>query len=132
MVLKNRYAVKIVFENGVELRGELVKHYAPRVVEDLLYEMPFNSRAFLHNSLYVYFQAPVSTGPQNVKKYFKRKDLVFWPAARAICIVLKDFNAKYPMCLIGEVKDDVSGLESMKRSMTVSIQLGTEEGSPSE
>ncbi len=86
----DRIQIKIEVEGYPPLSGMLVRHMAPRTCDSILGVLPSDSRVYLWQNSLVYFELPVSMGPEKARKFFKRGELLYWPLKGAVCIAVAD------------------------------------------
>jgi hypothetical protein len=86
----DRIQIQIAIEGYPALSGMLVRHFAPRTCDSILGILPSDSRAYLWKDSMVYFELPVSMGPEKARKFFKRGELLYWPLKDSVCVAIAD------------------------------------------
>jgi len=111
--------LKISFAN-VEAKGELTRFLAPRTVEALFSALPIRSKTFLYNEE-IYFETPVSVGPERPKPSVNTGDIAYWPPGKAFCIFYGKSQPYSPVNVIGKITSDLAPLANVKRGERVEI-----------
>ncbi|MGQ9759185.1 MAG: cyclophilin-like fold protein [Candidatus Methanomethylicaceae archaeon] len=119
----DRIPVKVSFQN-VECRGELIRILAPRTIEALVKEIPFSSKAFLWKEE-IYFETPVSVGPEKPKSSVQPGDIAYWPPGKAFCIFYGKSQPYSPVNLIGRVLTELEPLRNVRHGEWVKVSIVT-------
>lgn len=115
--------IKISFQTA-ECSGELIQILAPRTIEALLKAIPFSSKAFLWKEE-IYFETPVSVGPEKPKSSVQPGDLAYWPPGKALCIFYGKSQPYSPVNLIGRVLTELEPLRKVRQGEWVKVSIGT-------
>jgi hypothetical protein len=121
MPLLEKVSVQISFQS-VEARGEFVRILAPRTVERLAGAMPFTSKSFLWKEE-VYFETPVSLGPEKPKPTVQAGDIAYWPPGKAFCIFFGKSQPYSPVNVIGKMTSDLEALRRVRQGEWVKVSL---------
>jgi hypothetical protein len=121
MALLNRIPIRISFQN-LDSRGELVRILAPRTVESLVGAMPFTSKSFLWKEE-VYFETPISMGPEKPRATVQPGDLAYWPPGKAFCIFFGKSQPYSPVNVIGKITSDLEALGRVRKGEWVKVSL---------
>jgi len=121
MSLLEKVALRITFQS-VEVKGELVRILAPRTVEKLAGAMPFTSKSFLWKEE-VYFETPVSLGPEKPKPTVQTGDIAYWPPGKAFCIFFGKSQPYSPVNVIGKITSDLDALRKVRQGEWVKVSL---------
>jgi len=121
MSLLEKVPVRISFQN-VEAKGELVRILAPRTVEKLAGAMPFTSKAFLWKEE-VYFETPISLGPEKPQPTVQAGDIAYWPLGKAFCIFFGKSQPYSPVNVIGRITSDLDALRKVRQGEWVKVSL---------
>ncbi len=122
MDLIDKIPIKISFQS-IECRGELIRILAPRTVEELTKAIPFTSKAFLWKEE-IYFETPVSMGPEKPRSSIKPGDLGYWPPGKAFCIFYGKSQPYSPVNIIGRVLTDLEPLHRVRHGEWVKVSIG--------
>ncbi len=104
----------------------LVRHFAPRTCDSILGVLPQDSRVYLWKDSLVYFELPVSMGPEKARKFFKRGELLFWPLKGAVCIAITDGVPFSQVNQIGSVLGLLPPLGEVKGGTRVRVSKNLE------
>jgi hypothetical protein len=119
--LLEKFSIKITFQS-LEATGELVRILSPRTIESLVKALPFSSSTFLWQDE-VYFETPVSVGPERPKGNVKAGDIAYWPPGKAFCIFFGKTQPYSPVNIIGKVTSDWTALKKVRRGEFVKVSL---------
>jgi len=121
MSLLEKVSVRIYFQS-VEAKGELVRILAPRTVEKLAGAMPFTSKSFLWKEE-IYFETPVSLGPEKPQPTVQTGDIAYWPPGKAFCIFFGKSQPYSPVNVIGKITSDLEALRKVRQGEWVKVSL---------
>jgi hypothetical protein len=119
-----KIALKISF-SSLEAKGELVRFLAPRTIEALFSALPFTSKTFLYNEE-VYFETPVSVGPERPKSSVSPGDIAYWPPGKAFCIFFGKSQPYGPVNIVGKISSDLEPFRKIKSGERVEVRLGNQ------
>jgi hypothetical protein len=119
--LLEKFPIKITFQS-VEATGELVRILSPRTIESLVRALPFSSNTFLWQEE-VYFETPISVGPERPKANVKTGDIAYWPPGKAFCIFFGKTQPYSPVNIIGKVTSDWIALKKVRQGEFVKVSL---------
>lgn len=111
--------IKIVFRN-TESPGELVRVLSPRTVESLAAALPISSSAFLWKEE-IYFETPVSVGPEKPKASVKPGDIAYWPPGKAFCIFYGSTQPYSPVNIVGRITGPLEPLRKVRQGEWVKV-----------
>lgn len=121
MDLIDKIPVKISFQS-TECNVELVRILAPRTVDELVEAMPFNSKAFLWKEE-VYFETPISMGPEKSRPTVQTGDVAYWPPGKALCIFYGKSQPYSPVNVVGRVVTDLDAIKKVRQGEWVRVSL---------
>ena len=113
--------IKIIFQS-IEATGELVRFLSPRTVDSLAGAIPFSSKTFLWKEE-LYFETPVSMGPERPKPNVQAGDIAYWPPGKAFCIFYGNTQPYSPVNIMGKMTSDLSLLKNVKQGERVQVIL---------
>lgn len=120
-VFLDKVPLRVSFQN-VEARGELVRILSPRTIEALVQAIPFTSKTFIWNEE-LYFETPVSVGPERPKPKVQSGDIAYWPPGKAFCLFFGDSQPYSPVNIIGRVTSDLCELGKVKKGERVEVKF---------
>ena len=120
-VFLDKVPLRIAFQS-VEVKGELVRILSPRTIEALLQAIPFTSKTFIWNAE-LYFETPISAGPERPKASVQPGDLAYWPPAKAFCLFFGDSQPYSPVNIIGKVTSDPHEMIKVKKGERVEVKF---------
>ncbi|TDA37491.1 MAG: hypothetical protein DSO08_05695 [Candidatus Methanomethylicota archaeon] len=121
MGLIDRVLVVVSFQSA-ECKVELLRVLAPRTVEALVGAIPFSSKAFLWKEE-VYFETPVTIGPEKPRSTVQAGDVAYWPPGKAFCIFYGKSQPYSPVNVIGRVVTDLEPLKKVRQGEWVKVSL---------
>ncbi|MGC8936331.1 MAG: cyclophilin-like fold protein [Candidatus Methanomethylicaceae archaeon] len=121
MSLLDKISVRISFQSA-ECDAELIRILAPRTIEALIKDIPFNSKAFVWKEE-VYFETPVTMGPEKPRATVQPGDVAYWPPGKAFCIFYGKSQPYSPVNVIGKVVTDLEPLRRVKQGEWVKVSL---------
>lgn len=113
--------ILIEFES-VQVEGILSRILSPRTVESILGKLPFTSRTFLWKEE-VYFEIPVSAGPEKPRSTVTPGTLAYWPPSKAFCVFFGDSQPYSPVNVIGKLISPPDLVRRIKRGEWVTVRL---------
>lgn len=113
--------LKIIFQSQ-EATGELVRFLSPRTVDSLAGAIPFASKTFLWKEE-LYFETPISAGPERPKPNVQAGDIAYWPPGKAFCIFYGSTQPYSPVNIIGRITSDLSALRKVKQGERVEVKF---------
>jgi hypothetical protein len=119
--LLEKFSIKISFQS-LEATGELVRILSPRTIEALVRALPFSSSTFLWQEE-VYFETPVSVGPERPRANVKTGDIAYWPPGKAFCIFFGKTQPYSPVNIIGKVTSNLVALKKVRQGEFVKVSL---------
>ncbi|MDH7555761.1 MAG: cyclophilin-like fold protein [Candidatus Methanosuratincola sp.] len=111
----------IEFESA-QVEGILSRILSPRTVESILGKLPFTSRTFLWKEE-VYFEIPVSVGPEKPRSTVTPGTLAYWPPSKAFCVFFGDSQPYSPVNVIGKLISPPDLVRRIKRGEWVTVRL---------
>ncbi len=112
--------LKVSFQN-IECTVELAKVLSPRTIESLVGAVPFTSKAFLWKEE-IYFETPISVGPERPKASVKTGDVAYWPPGKAFCIFFGSTQPYSPVNVIGKVTSSLDDLRRVRQGEWVKVE----------
>ena len=120
-VFLEKIPIKVKFQ-GIEVSGELIRFLAPRTIESLVRAVPFSSKAFLWKEE-LYFETPVSLGPERPKPTVQPGDIAYWPPGKALCLFFGSSQPYSPVNVIGKLKSELSELKKVRNGEHVEVKI---------
>jgi len=105
--------VRILAEGAPELKGELVRIFAPVTVEHLVKRLPLEGMAGKWGSA-IYFETKVKRGAEKPVERMRAGEIGYWPPQAAICLYHKDQVPPAQMVKVGLMLDDPSTLRKVR------------------
>ena len=110
----------------VEVRAELNDSDTARMIADAL---PIEATASTWGDE-IYFDIPVSCGPENPREVVELGDLAYWPPGSAFCIFFgptpassgDEIRPASAVNLVGKVQGDATVLKSVRSGVPVKIE----------
>jgi len=106
-----------------EVRGELVRLWAPRTVEAILRALPLEGKASLWGEE-VYFQIPVKMGLEKERSTVEVGAIAYWPMGSALCFFYGSTQPYSPVNLVGRVTDGLTLLSKVRSGARVRVERG--------
>ncbi|MDI9644364.1 MAG: cyclophilin-like fold protein [Candidatus Verstraetearchaeota archaeon] len=119
--LKDEVPISIVFES-TEVTGTLSRILSPRTVEGILGALPITSRTFLWKEE-VYFEIPITIGPEKPRSSVTAGALAYWPPSRAFCIFFGSSQPYSPVNLVGRLVTTPDEVRKVKQGEWVTVKL---------
>lgn len=122
MPASSEFRIRIIFES-VEAEGVLSRVLSPRTVEGILAALPFTSKTFLWKEE-IYFETPVSVGPERPKPKVDPGTLAYWPPSKAFCIFFGHSQPYSPVNVIGKLQSPPEILRGVRQGEWVTVKIG--------
>ncbi|MEJ5293421.1 MAG: cyclophilin-like fold protein [Candidatus Methanosuratincola sp.] len=119
--IESEIPVLIEFES-TQVEGILSRILSPRTVESIVVALPFTSRTFLWKEE-VYFEIPVSVGPEKPKSTVTPGTLAYWPPSKAFCIFFGGSQPYSPVNVIGKLVSPPDPVRRVKRGEWVTVKM---------
>lgn len=113
--------ILIEFESA-QVEGILSRILSPRTVESIVGALPFTSRTFVWKEE-VYFEIPVSVGPEKPRTAVAPGTLAYWPPSKAFCVFFGDSQPYSPVNIIGKLASNPDPVRRVKRGEWVTVRL---------
>ncbi|MEN3006163.1 MAG: cyclophilin-like fold protein [Candidatus Methanosuratincola petrocarbonis] len=118
---ESEITISIEFESA-QVEGVLSRILSPRTVEAIVEALPFTSRTFLWKEE-VYFEIPVSVGPEKPRSTVTPGTLAYWPPSKAFCVFYGDSQPYSPVNVIGRLVSSTDTVRRVKRGEWVTVRL---------
>ncbi|MEN3057229.1 MAG: cyclophilin-like fold protein [Candidatus Methanosuratincola petrocarbonis] len=118
---ESEITISIEFESA-QVEGVLSRILSPRTVEAIVEALPFTSRTFLWKEE-VYFEIPVSVGPEKPRSIVTPGTLAYWPPSKAFCVFYGDSQPYSPVNVIGRLISPPDPVRRVKRGEWVTVRL---------
>jgi len=113
--------ILIEFESA-KAEGVLSRIHSPRTVESIVGALPFTSRTFLWKEE-IYFETPVSAGPEKPRSTVTPGTLAYWPPSRAFCVFFGDSQPYSPVNVVGKLVSPLEAVRRVKRGEWVTVRM---------
>jgi hypothetical protein len=84
--------------------------------------MPISSKSFLWKEE-VYFETPLSMGPEKPRTIIQPGDLAYWPPGKAFCIFFGQSQPYSSVNLIGRITSDLQAFRKIRNGEWVKVSL---------
>jgi len=113
------------FEGGLVLEGDLNRIYAPLIVEEIKFRLPFEGRTALMRSE-MQITLGITKGAAKPTNDVKRGDISYIPLGDALCIYLEDQRTYSKVNILGKItssEEDIALLKNVRRGSLVHIKV---------
>jgi len=101
------------FEGDVILEGYLNRIYAPLIIEEIKFKLPFEGRAALMRSE-MQITLGISKGYAKPTNEVKKGDISYMPLGDVLCIYLEDQRTYSKVNILGKITSSEEQLELLK------------------
>lgn len=128
--MERKERIKISFEYGVVVEGEISFSENPRTAEALMKALPLEARAEFWGKE-IYFAVPFKVGVEKAKATVDYGDIAYWPEGPALCLffgptlsspspdIIKPYS---PVNVIGKILGDPKILEKVEEGETLKVE----------
>lgn len=112
------------FEGGLVLEGDLNRIYAPLIVEEIKFRLPFEGRTALMRSE-MQITLGISKGYAKPTNDVKKGDVSYMPLGDALCIYLEDQTTYSKVNILGKItssEEQIALLKNVRRGSLVHIK----------
>jgi hypothetical protein len=102
------------FEGDLILEGFLNRIYAPLIVEEIKFKLPFEGRAALMRSE-MQITLGISKGYAKPTNEVKKGDISYMPLGDALCLYLEDQRTYSKVNILGKITSSEEQLELLKK-----------------
>jgi hypothetical protein len=113
------------FEGGLVLEGYLNRIYAPLLVEEIKFKLPFEGRTALMRSE-MQITLGISKGYAKPTTDVKKGDISYMPLGDALCIYLEDQRTYSKVNILGKItstEEQLAQLKNVRRGSLVHIKV---------
>ena len=107
----SRIPIEIIVGNKGRIKAELVRHFAPLTISEILKRLPLSGRVHYNLDNFCYIQTQLNLGPEKQKKDFKANDIAYLTLNGSFCFFIKQTTTA-PMNHIGKI---ISEIDPIKR-----------------
>lgn len=113
--------IKIEIEGIGQLRGELIRFLAPRTINVILRNLPFEGRAAVLTNE-IYFRIPVKVGKEKAVLNVEEGTIAYWPMGSAFCIFFKKSRPYSPVNRIGRIIEKIDLFKDVSSGTKIRIE----------
>ena len=113
--------IKIEIEGIGKVRGELIRFLAPRTINAILRNLPFEGRAALGDNE-VYFRIPVKVGKEKAVLNVEKGTIAYWPMGTAFCIFFEKSQPYSAVNRIGKVVEKIGLFKDVSSGTKIRIE----------
>ena len=117
----SRIAIKVIIENKDVITGQLIRHFAPLTISELLRVLPLHGAVHYNLDTFCYIQTQLNIGQEKPRKKFAKGDITLMTSNGSICFFLKDAAVSYAMNLIGKLTSNIEVLGNLRPIDTLSL-----------
>jgi len=113
------------FEGGLILEGYLNRIFAPLLVEEIKFKLPFEGRTALMRSE-MQISLCISKGYAKPATDVKKGDISYMPLGDALCIYLEDQRTYSKVNILGKItssEEQIASLKNVRRGSLVHIKM---------
>jgi len=108
-----KFHIRLDFNPGGTLKGELLRYKAPRIVEYLVKKLPIRQRIRLYKDNQIFITTGLNFGLEKGVTAVKTGDLAYWPVGDAFCIYKNDMETYSKVNIIGKIVDGSEYLQAI-------------------
>jgi hypothetical protein len=117
----SRIPIKFTIEGVGEAEGELIRHLAPRTVDNITKRLPIEGRAALWKEE-VYFEIPVKLGEEKAEPTVEKGAIAYWPMGSALCIFYGESQPYSPVSIVGQVTKNLELFGRVKSGTKIMVE----------
>ena len=117
----SRIPIEIIVGNKGRIKAELVRHFAPLTISEILKSLPLSGRAHYNLDNFCYIQTQLNLGPEKQKKDFKANDIAYLTLNGSFCFFIKETTTA-PMNHIGKMISEISLIKTVEPTDTLTIK----------
>ena len=110
----SRIDIKGTIEKKEVLTGQLIRHFTPLTLSQLLRFFPLHGTVHHYVDVFCYIQTQINIGQEKPRKKFSKGDITFMTSNGSMCFFLKDANVSYSMNLIGKITSTIEELVNLR------------------
>jgi len=113
------------FEGGLVLEGYLNRIYAPLLVEEIKFKLPFAGKTALMRSE-MQITLGITKGNAKPTNDVKKGDISYMPLGDALCIYLEDQRTYSKVNILGKItstEEEIALLKNVRRGSSVHIKV---------
>ena len=111
----------IEIEGMDPVRGELIRFLAPRTINVILRNLPFEGRAALLTNE-IYFRIPVKVGKEKAVLNVEKGTIAYWPMGSSFCIFFQKSRPYSPVNRIGKVLEKIDLFKDVSSGTKIRIE----------
>ena len=113
--------IVIDIESLGNVRGELIRFFAPRTINAIIRKLPFEGRAALGGNN-VYLQIPVKIGKEKAVSTVKKGTIAYWPMGTAFCIFFEQSQPYGSVNRIGKIVENIDLFKKIRSGTKIRIE----------
>jgi hypothetical protein len=117
----SRIDIKLIVQGKDEALGELIRFFAPRTVERIIKNLPYEGRTFVLKEG-VYFSMPLKMGFEKSGKNVESGTIAYWPLANAVCIFYNETQTYSPVNKVGRIINNLELFKKIVNGMRIKIE----------
>jgi len=117
----SRIPIKFTIEGVGEAEGELIRHLAPRTVDNITKRLPMEGRAALWKEE-VYFEIPVKMGEEKAEPTVEKGAIAYWPMGSALCIFYGESQPYSSVSIVGQVTKNLELFGRVKSGTKIVVE----------
>jgi len=117
----SRIPIKFTIEGVGEAEGELIRHLAPRTVDNITKRLPMEGRAALWKEE-VYFEIPVKMGEEKAEPTVEKGAIAYWPMGSALCIFYGESQPYSSVNIVGQVTKNLELFGRVKSGTKIVVE----------
>jgi hypothetical protein len=114
----------LVEAEGISLRGEFVRHWAPATVSKLLALLPISGRISWYGEAFLYFPVSMAEGPEKARTSFTEGEIAFLPGQAVLCIFTSALESPRPATPVGRLLEPAKPLKGLRAGRAIRIRRG--------
>ena len=116
-----KFHIRLDFNPGGTLTGQLLRYKAPKIVEYLVKKLPLKQRIRLYKDNQIFITTGLNFGLEKGVTSVKTGDLAYWPIGDAFCIYKNAMETYSKVNIIGKIIDGLEHLQSITAGATLEI-----------
>ena len=122
----SRIDIKGIIEKKEVLTGQLIRHFTPLTISQLLRVFPLHGSVHYYVDVFCYIQTQLNIGQEKPRKKFSKGDITLMTSNGSICFFLKDATVSYSMNLIGKITSTIDVLANLRSIDSLTIKTAVD------
>jgi hypothetical protein len=120
----SRIPIKILIDEKEILDAQLIRHFSPLTISQLLKQLPIIGSIHYNNDNFCYLKTQLTIGAEKQKKAFSKGDITLMTSTGSICFILKETSVSYTMNHIGKIStlSNIEFLKNLKPTNIITIK----------